>query len=151
MKYANKINREIKVFNSLPNLWNDIIGFQYIDKPHEYGFYPIEEQTLPDGKVFGDLYFTGSTFKYELVDAPPKPVPQTISNLDLRLNMYQMYGISPDSIDAMIEQMANPDKTISKQLWNKAVYFERQHPVLIEIAQALGITDTQLDELFKNQ
>lgn len=57
-----------------------------------------------------------------------------------------------DQIDAVINGMVaanHPDARLAKVLWDKASRFERHHPLLIQIAQAIGKTSDDLDNLFR--
>lgn len=57
-----------------------------------------------------------------------------------------------DQIDAAINSMVaanHPDAKLAKVLWDKASRFERSHPLLIQIATAIGKTSDDLDALFR--
>jgi hypothetical protein len=59
-----------------------------------------------------------------------------------------MSGISIESIDSMIAALDEPTKSITKITWEYSTMFERDNPVLNAMAPLLGLTPTQVDDLF---
>ena len=41
------------------------------------------------------------------------------------------------------------ERLIARNYWEYSEVFERNHPILIQLKSALGITDEQLDNMFK--
>ena len=80
--------------------------------------------------------------------APPPPVaslvPQSVSRFQARVALYQSGHLA--TIDAY---MADPaTSVIAKMAWQDAQEFRRQSPTVLSLAQLLGLTETQLDDLF---
>jgi len=51
--------------------------------------------------------------------------------------------------DAVVSLMASPDTPLETKLaWDKAQTFNRLSPAIIQMGAALGLSETQLDDLF---
>lgn len=49
----------------------------------------------------------------------------------------------------MIDAITDPlQRALTQNAWDRAATFERQNPVLLSLASALGMSDAQLDALF---
>jgi hypothetical protein len=76
-------------------------------------------------------------------------IPQTISARQVRLWLVAR-GIQLSAVDAAIA--AIPDATqreVAKVEWEWAPYLERAHPMIPHIASALGLTDADIDQAFR--
>lgn len=83
-------------------------------------------------------------------DLPELPaVPASVSARQIRLYLIGA-GISLASVDAAID--AIPDAQTRDRVsveWEYAPYVERTHPMLIPLAAALGLSETQVDDAFR--
>jgi len=80
------------------------------------------------------------------VDAPP-PAPEYFAPLypvDFKLGMLSL-NIFPEQVDTAIEQVPEPDRTIAKIYWTSAQMFERDDPLIEQIALLLGKTPADID------
>lgn len=59
-----------------------------------------------------------------------------------------MSGISLSTIDAMIDSLPEPNKSVAKITWEYSVEFQRNNPLLTLMAPTLGLTSEQVDQLF---
>ncbi len=59
-----------------------------------------------------------------------------------------MSGISLSTIDAMIDTLPEPNKSVAKITWEYSVEFQRNNALLTSMAPALGLTSDQVDQLF---
>ena len=76
------------------------------------------------------------------------PIPETISARQVRIWLLQ-HGISLQQVDTAIDSIQDPIlRDITKVEWEYAPYIERSHPMLIPLAQGLGLTQEQLDQAF---
>ena len=76
----------------------------------------------------------------------PPSVPASITMRQARLCLHKhgmLAGVQP-AIDALPE----PDRTAAQIEWDYSAAVERERGFVLVIAQALGITDEQLDALF---
>jgi len=77
------------------------------------------------------------------------PVPQQISARQIRLWLVQ-HGVSLAIVETAID--AIPDATTRESVrveWEYAPHVERTHAWLVSIAAALGLTETQVDQAFR--
>jgi len=99
-------------------------------------------------------FLTGGYRFIDEVWVAPEPlesvieIPQTISKMKLRMQLI-LSGVPLASIYAAIEQIPNSvQKEIVYTKWEHAVTFERTDETLNAMAQMLGMTEEQLDEIF---
>lgn len=86
-------------------------------------------------------------FDTELKYWPVEPtVPIEVYAWRLRLST-QISGLK-ESIDALLDQLEEPAKTIAKEAWNAGVTIRRDSPLVAQLAGALSLTDEQVDNLF---
>lgn len=75
-------------------------------------------------------------------------VPESVSARQVRLWLVQ-HGISLQQVDNAITSIQDPvTREITQIEWEYAPYIERNHPMLVPLAQALGLTQDQLDTAF---
>jgi hypothetical protein len=61
-----------------------------------------------------------------------------------------LHGISLATVDAAIESVPDPtQRDLLKVEWEWAPYVQRTHPMLIPLAAALGLTEEQVDQAFR--
>lgn len=77
------------------------------------------------------------------VVAPPDVVPKSVSRFRARA-VLQIAGLL-ESADAVVAEM----HPLTQIAWTDAAYFRRDSPILISVAQQLGITDAQVDDFFR--
>jgi hypothetical protein len=76
------------------------------------------------------------------------PVPESVSARQIRLWLLRK-GISLAALDAAINAIPDQLQRDSVRVeWDYAPYIERSHPMLIPLAAALGLTETQVDQAF---
>jgi hypothetical protein len=80
--------------------------------------------------------------------APPEPtgpaVPESVSRFQARVALYQAGYLQ--TIDTYMALADTP--VLSKLAWQDAQEFRRKSPTVLALAQMLGLTETQLDDLF---
>lgn len=83
-------------------------------------------------------------------DLPELPaVPASVTARQIRLWLVR-HGVSLAAVDAAID--AIPDQQAREECrveWDYAPYVERSHPMLVPLAAALGLTEAQVDEAFR--
>jgi hypothetical protein len=78
----------------------------------------------------------------------PAVVPASVSARQIRLWLIR-HGISLSQVDAAIEAIPDQLQRDSVRVeWDYAPYVERTHPMLIPLAEALGLTAEQVDQAF---
>lgn len=79
----------------------------------------------------------------------PSSVPASVTARQIRLWLVR-HGISLTAVDAAID--AIPDQQQRDEVrveWDYAPYVERSHPMLIPLAAALGLSEAQVDDAFR--
>jgi hypothetical protein len=71
------------------------------------------------------------------------PVPSISSAGDFMRALYELGWY--DDVSAAVQGAGS----LAKILWERAASFERRHPLVGQIAQAIGKTDADLDDLFR--
>ncbi len=123
------------------------------------GFFDVVLPEIQEGEKLGDIYFDEENriFTYpvlnktqEEIDAQNRAfVPQTVSQRQIRTQLV-LSGFNLTDIDAAIDSLSEPDRSIALIAWDYAVTFERESPLLVSLALILGLTDTDLDNIFIN-
>ena len=96
--------------------------------------------------IIAELEFVQSTFEhFEAIEEPivsdaPK-VPTQITPLQAKMQLYRV-GLL-DEVEAMVAS----DMEV-KLYWEYALEIKRDHITLLNMATALGLKETQLDDLF---
>lgn len=96
----------------------------------------------------GNAFIEGATPE-EIAESNKPKVPESISQMKLRKQLI-LSGISIASIDALIQQLPQPNRDLIYTMWEYAVVFDRSNPELNAMAQMLQITSEQLDDIFIN-
>ena len=96
------------------------------------------------GAQIGDEYVGGEFVRPEVID----PVPEPVTRRQAKVALLQA-GLL-DEVEAGIEAITDTiTKRIAKLDWSEAQEFRRDWPLLNQLAAGMGITDGQLDELFR--
>jgi len=74
---------------------------------------------------------------------PPEPVPQRITALQARRAL-----LAADMLDQVEAAIARQPRAV-QITWEYATEIHRDDPMLIEVAQAIGLTTNTLDDLFR--
>lgn len=77
-------------------------------------------------------------------DPDPVVVPQVVSRFQARMALRNA-GLY-DSVEALMQDPSTP--IIAVEAWNNAQEFHRDSPTIALMAQALGLTETDVDNLF---
>lgn len=77
---------------------------------------------------------------------PPTPIPQSVTMRQARLALLGA-GLLP-LVDAAIAAMTEPDRTAAQITWEFAATVDRGFGMVPQLAAALGMTETQIDDLF---
>ena len=94
-----------------------------------------------DVSRMGDYVVDGGT-----VSIPPPGVPQSVTMRQARLALHAAGLLT--SVDAAIASMPESDKTAAQITWEFAATVDRQFGMVPQLAAALGMTETQIDDLF---
>lgn len=134
----------------LPRDIPGVLNFHLVPNPGAYGWYPFEQTAIPSGKVSAG--YTDSLFPdglsvlrtHTLEDAPPPPPPSQATAAQCRLALYDA-GLL-DDVEAMIATHPYPPVRI---WFAHAQTWERGSPYVAAMAIELGLTEAQVDDLFR--
>lgn len=82
------------------------------------------------------------------IPAPVDPVPPKVTRRQARQALF-LSGIPLASVDALIDALPEPSRTVSRIFWEDSNDFERTNSTLNAMASALNLTQPQLDDLFR--
>ena len=101
-------------------------------------------------------------FGFTLDDFPDAPIPEmpdynpddraleqarksaSLSRADFKLGLLEMGEL--DAVKAAMADPETPERVVI--MWEDSGRFERMHPDLLQLAEVMGYTEEQLDELF---
>jgi len=83
-------------------------------------------------------------------DLPELPaVPASVSPRQIRIWLVR-HGISMAAVDAAIAEIPDEQARQEAQIsWEFSPYVERAHPMLVPLAAALGLSEAQVDDAFR--
>lgn len=160
--YAEIINNNIiTIHQTLPTTYRNISNFFALEPEllHDLSwsgnpdvkFYEYIPDTIPENYVIESTSYTiNHEIKkvYGIYSVSPIPPPQTISARQIRLWLLQN-GISlqmvADAIATIEDSITRDSVSIE---WEYAPYIERSHPMLVPLAQALGLSEADIDRGF---
>ena len=158
----------VALYGGLPTTYRNISNFFALEPEllHDLSwsgnegvkFYEYEEQRPelpPNSKLVGPNYsidhenhIVTGTFEILPVEPTPPVVPDTISARQIRLWLLQN-GVSLQMVSDAIEAIEDPVTRDSVSIeWEYAPYIERTHPMLVPLAQTLGLTENDIDRAF---
>lgn len=74
-------------------------------------------------------------------------VPQSVTKRQGRQQMILMGTI--DQVQTAIDAISDPvQKALVQSFWDDSSEYERNHPQMVQLAQAIGLTEDQLDDAF---
>jgi hypothetical protein len=160
--YAEIINNNvIAVYQSLPSSYRNISNFFSLNIEQlndltwsgnpDVKFYEYIPDNIPENHIIESTSYTiDHDIKkvYGIYSVSPIPPPQTISARQIRLWLLQN-GISLQMVSNAIAAIEDPITRDSVSIeWEYAPYIERNHPMLVPLAQALGLNETDIDRGF---
>jgi len=111
--------------------------------PQFFGTCPDDSDTQIDG-VIG--VFLQSDWEQMQRDEMHARVPQSVTMRQARLALHAAGLLT--LVDAAIAGMPEPDKTAASITWEFAATVDRGFGMVPQLAAALGMTETQIDDLF---
>jgi hypothetical protein len=58
-------------------------------------------------------------------------------------------GIAIETVEAMIDSLPEPNRSVAKVTWEYSIEFRRTNPLISALAPALGLSEEQVDDIFK--
>lgn len=78
---------------------------------------------------------------------PQNTVPLSVTPRQIRTALV-LSGISLSSIEAIIDSLPSPNKEIALIAWEYSVEFQRNNPLINQLAPLLGLSSKQIDDIF---
>lgn len=78
---------------------------------------------------------------------PPNPPIPNVTPRQIRQALI-ISGVDLNTIEAAIDSMPEPQRSLARTEWEYSTAFERNRPLVAQVGQLLGWTDTQLDTLW---
>lgn len=95
-----------------------------------------------------ETFYEGATVD-EISEANKILVPQSVTRRQLLLAL-AYFGIDSMQIDTLISLLDEPEKTFALISWKEAATFDRDNEMLNQMANAMEISQEQLDQIFIN-
>lgn len=76
-------------------------------------------------------------------------MPKCVSQRQLRTQLV-LDGFDLNDVQLAINELTEPNKSIAQIAWDYAITFERDSPLLICLANNLGLTQNNVDTIFLN-
>jgi hypothetical protein len=116
--------------------------------------YPVQNTTWPEAqgkvaqRIMPELVDGMWQERWELVDAPPEPVPTVVTMRQARLALLQA-GLL-DQVEGIIAAIEDPLERSSAQItWEYSIEVERDNPLVILLSTAFNLTTEQVDSMFR--
>jgi len=81
------------------------------------------------------------------VFAAPPPTYPAVTQKQIRRSLI-LSGLSPNLIDNAISAMLSPYRELAEVEWNYTVTFERDNPLVVDVASALGLPVEQVNAVW---
>jgi hypothetical protein len=82
-----------------------------------------------------------------ILPPPQNTVPLSVTPRQIRTALV-LSGISLSSIEAIIDSLPSPNKEIALIAWEYSVEFQRNNPLINQLAPLLGLSSKQIDDIF---
>ena len=80
---------------------------------------------------------------------PTQPVPESVTARQIRLYLVR-HGVNLAAVEAAIDAIQAPQAREECRVeWHHAPYVDRTHPMLLPLAAALGLSESQVDDAFR--
>ncbi len=120
--------------------------------------YPVDMTTVRNTQYAPDMSYaigesdnpqlpTATPAEIDAVTAANAPVPESVTKRQGRQQMILMgiIGMVQPAIDAIEDPI---QRALVQSFWDDSSDYEREHPQMVELAAAIGITESQLDQAF---
>lgn len=115
------------------------------------GAHPLESKKIQgEPTVLDCLSALPDGFVYSGGDLPHGPhTPRSVTARQIRLWLVS-HGVSLAAVEAAIDAITDAQqREMVRVEWEYAPYVERTHPMLVPLAAALGLSEAQVDQAFR--
>ena len=105
--------------------------------------------TDEEAETYSDLTLVSQEEIEELGDVVKILIPESISKRQAKQQL--LLDGKLDQVKEVIDSIPDETERMMAQLyWDESTEFERNHPTLVELGTALGLTEAELDIMFIN-
>ena len=83
----------------------------------------------------------------------PAPVPESASPATIRVALRRLHGVTNSALDAtvaaVIDSLPSDEQDDAETMWLYSVSIRRDHPLVAAVGQALSLSSSQIDEVFR--
>ncbi len=99
----------------------------------------------------GDTVQETDTYDGSVFAAGPRPLPPVPSSVTMRQGREMLIRMGLDeAVEAAIDAIVDPiARKIARNAWEKSNDLERHNGLVVQIAPVLGLSDAQVDALFR--
>lgn len=131
--------------DGIPSVWYDSSHAL----PAGEKWVPIEEKPVPGENQRLEIELTTEKDGWKVIDLTPeeiraRDVPASVTRRQLFIALFSIHSITEAQIEAMLQ-----GNDLGMIEFRHATAFERDHPLISSLGAALGLTEEQIDELFK--
>lgn len=109
-------------------------------------YVPAPAEAVPEGKIVADTHVERVDgvvrFVHTLEDVPPPPVPGQVSARQAR------QALNAAGLRSQVESAVAAADQDTQDYWEYAVSIERENPVMLALSSQIGLSESQLDNLF---
>lgn len=105
---------------------------------------PYDDEDLPHYLEYASWVQSGNSPE-EFYEEPLPPVPESVSRFQARAALYQSQLL--DAVNAIMSNEQTP--MMAKLAWQDAQEFRRDSALVQSMGTTLGMTEEQLDDLFR--
>jgi hypothetical protein len=117
---------------------------------HTHDTIDLETQTYISQTITVDIPNKTYTIHRNAGPKPPQPVPYSTTPSFLRMAMLDA-GIDLNSITSLIDATVDPiEREKIRAQWEYSLSIRRDHPLVISFGANLGLTESQIDDIFRN-
>lgn len=129
------------------------VKFAEFEEPHPFGMSVYATRQYQHETEFWDTATSGGYGPIAPYQAPTneeiRASMRPLTARQFRLGLLNA-GISPSTVTATIAAMpAGPDRDKAQIEWEFATTFNRMHPLIATVGAALGLTDQQIDAMWR--
>jgi hypothetical protein len=121
---------------------------KHADMPSDYP-YQVSDTLVSGWDSLEDAAFESykSSFDLTAYNTNFKKVPRSVTPRQMRTALI-LSGRSLTMIEDTISTMSEPDRSIYLVAWEYSIECQRTNPLINALAPALGLTQSQIDDLF---
>lgn len=123
-----------------------------------HGWRNVELPEITEFQKLADLFIlTNDIVTKEVIDLTEEEiaeknkvvVPESVNNIQF-ITQLAFEGITESQVLAVIDTLTEPNKTVARVSYFRAVRFFRNNPLMQLVGQAFNKTEAQMDDIFIN-